>query len=61
MRTATAGQLTDLAARQRKELVRVKVANSAAALVDMTGNQPGLPERLRWLRFRLIPRHGCCR
>ena len=41
MRTTTAAQLIGLKARNRKELVRVKVANSAAALVDMTGSFVG--------------------
>jgi hypothetical protein len=36
MRTTTAQQLTDLAALDRKELVRVKVANSAGTMVDFS-------------------------
>ena len=38
MRTASAAQLIDLKARDRKELVRVKVANAADTLVDFSSS-----------------------
>jgi hypothetical protein len=38
MRAITAGQLTDLGARDRKELVRVKVANAAGSLTDLSSS-----------------------